>query len=102
VVTRYIVREFETHPEKLESAVRKWLTYIALLIAAGVVVGDLITFLTLFLRGELTARFVAKVVTVLLIAGGVFWYYLGSLRRAEPVAVRVDAVDAAPSETTHS
>jgi hypothetical protein len=85
-VTRYIVREWESHPEKRESAVRKWLTYIALLIAAGVVVGDLITFLTFFLRGELTARFVAKVATVLVIAAGVFWYYFGSLRKAESVA----------------
>lgn len=78
---RYITREVDIHPEKLESPVRKWLTYIALLIAAGIVVGDLITFLTYFLRGELTARFVAKVVTTLVIAGGVFWYYMGSLAR---------------------
>jgi threonine/homoserine/homoserine lactone efflux protein len=62
--------------------VRKWLTYIALLIAAGVVVGDLITFLTFFLRGELTARFVAKVTVVLVIAGGVYWYYVGSLQKS--------------------
>jgi hypothetical protein len=81
LVMRYIVRELEIHPEKLESAVRKWLTYIALLIAAGVVVGDLITFLTFFLRGELTARFVAKVAAVLVIASGVFWYYIGSLQK---------------------
>jgi hypothetical protein len=78
---RYITRQLDTHPEKLESAVRKWLTYIALLIAAGIVVGDLITFLTYFLRGELTARFVAKVLTALVIAGGVFWYYTGSLAK---------------------
>jgi Domain of unknown function (DUF5671) len=81
-VMRYIIRELEGHPGKLESPVRKWLTYIALLIAACVVVGDLITFLTYFLRGELTARFVAKVAVVLVIASGVFWYYLGSLQRA--------------------
>jgi Domain of unknown function (DUF5671) len=80
-VMRYIVRELEVHPEKLDSPVRKWLTYIALLLAAGVVIGDLITFLNYFLRGELTARFVAKVAVVLVIAGGVFWYYLGSLQK---------------------
>src|SRR5690348_13575977 len=74
-VTRSILVESRLHPEKLESSIRKWLTYIALLIAAGVVIGDLITFLTYFLRGELTARFVGKVATVLFIAGGVFWYY---------------------------
>jgi hypothetical protein len=36
---RSILREVRLHSEKLESPVRKWLTYIALLIAAGVVVG---------------------------------------------------------------
>ena len=82
LVMAYIVRTVESHPEKRDSAVRKWLTYIALLIAAGIVVGDLITFLTYFLRGELTARFVSKVATVLVIAGGVFWYYIGSLQSA--------------------
>ena|SRR5271168_4361881 len=83
LVMRYILREVKGHPEKLESPVRKWLTYIALLIAAGVVVGDLITFLTFFLRGELTARFVAKVAVVLVIAAGVFWYYMGSLQKIQ-------------------
>ena len=85
LVMRYIVREVEAHPEKRESPVRKWLTYLALLIAAGVVLGDLITFLTYFLRGELTARFVAKVVTVLVISGGIFWYYFGSLQKRPPI-----------------
>jgi hypothetical protein len=84
-VTRAILRELQLHPEKLESSVRKWLTYIALLIAAGIVIGDLITFLTYFLRGELTARFVAKVATILLISGGVFWYYFGSLRKTDSI-----------------
>jgi hypothetical protein len=80
-VMRYIIRESESNPGKLESPVRKWLTYIALLIAACVVVSDLITFLTYFLRGELTAQFVSKVGVVLVIAGGVFWYYMGALQR---------------------
>ena len=71
----------ETRPEKLESGIRKWLTYIALLIAAGTVIGDLITFLTFFLQGELTTRFVLKVLTVVAIAGSIFWYYLGSLKK---------------------
>lgn len=82
---RYITRELKIHPEKLESSVRKWLTYIALLIAAGTVVFDLIAFLTYFLRGELTARFVARIITALVIAGGIFWYYLGSLAKHAPV-----------------
>jgi hypothetical protein len=73
---RLLVRGARRHSEKLESGVRKWLTYIALLIAASAVIGDLVTFLSYFLRGDLTPHFVLKVLTVLIIAGGVFWYYL--------------------------
>jgi hypothetical protein len=92
-VTRSVLVESRQHPEKLESSIRKWLTYIALLIAAGVVIGDLIAFLTFFLRGELTARFVGKVATVLFIAGGVFWYYFGSVRGIEASAApRINSV----------
>lgn len=87
---RYILREVRLHPDKLDSAVRKWLTYIALLIAAGVVVGDLISFLTYFLRGELTSRFVAKVIVVLAISGGIFWYYFGSLQGKARVGGKQD------------
>jgi hypothetical protein len=79
-VMRVILSETRHAPEKLESNVRKWLTYIALLIAAGVLIGDVVTFLAFYLRGELTSRFVAKVAVTLLLSGGVFWYYLGSLR----------------------
>ena len=81
-VMRAILSETRQAPEKLDSSVRKWLTYIALLIAAGVMIGDVVTFLASYLRGELTSRFIAKVAVTLLISGGVFWYYLGSLRDA--------------------
>jgi hypothetical protein len=87
LVSRFIARQVKKNPERLESGIRKWLTYIALFIAAGIVIGDLIVFLTSFLRGELTTRFVLKDLTVLFVAGGIFWYYLVSLRggeRAEP------------------
>jgi uncharacterized membrane protein len=80
-VMRFILREVEKNPEKVESGVRKWLTYIALLVTAGIVIGDLITFLSYFLRGELTARFVLKALMVIAIAGSIFWYYLGFLKR---------------------
>ncbi len=80
-VMRLITRDIRLDPEKLESAVRKWLTYIALLVAAGVMIGDLVTVLEFFLRGELTSRFLAKAVTVIVISGAVLWYYLGELKR---------------------
>src|SRR6266566_75951 len=69
-----------SRPERLESGVRKWLTYLSLLGTAGAMICDLICFLDYFLTGELTVRFVLKAATVMLIAGAVFAYYLGSLR----------------------
>ncbi len=77
---RSITQATNANPERLQSPVRKWLTYIALLFAAGFLIGDAITFLEYLLRGELSSRFLAKVVTVLFLAGGIFGYYLHSVR----------------------
>ena len=78
---RLIMRDVTADAAKLESPVRKWLTYLALLVAASVVIGDLITALSYTLRGDLTLRFVLKVLVVLVIAGGVFGFYLASMMK---------------------
>ncbi len=79
LVMRIILREAQDRPERIQSGVRKWLTYIALLLTAGAMICDLIWFLGYFLTGELTSRFVLKAATVMLICGAIFVYYLGSL-----------------------
>lgn len=76
-------RAMARDPEKRSSKVRKWLTYITLFIAAGVIIGDLITLVTNVLAGELTLRFILKCVTVFVIAGTIFGYYLWDLRQEE-------------------
>jgi hypothetical protein len=48
--------------------------------------GDLIAALALLLRGELTSRFVARSLVVLLLSGGVFSYYFGGLRKTDTAA----------------
>lgn len=83
LVMRAILREAARSPERLRSGVRKWLTYIALLVTAGALIGDLICFLGYFLLGELTLRFVLKAAVVMLICGAIFAYYLVSLRWEE-------------------
>lgn len=70
-------------PGKRLSAVRRWLTYLTLFIAACVLVGDLITLVHAFLSGELTLRFALKVGVVAMIAGGIFGWYLWDLRQEE-------------------
>ncbi len=88
LLSRVVVRDVRSHPEKLNSPVRKWLTYMALVIAAGVFIGDLITVLTYFLQGEITARFLSKAFVVLVLSGGVFFYYFGGLKESDSSAAR--------------
>lgn len=78
---RHLNRELARDREKHFSGVRKWLTYLTLWVAALIAIGALITFLTAFLRGELTLRFVLKVFVVLAIDGGVLAYYSHWIRR---------------------
>ncbi|MFQ4139813.1 DUF5671 domain-containing protein [Nodosilinea sp. PGN35] len=78
---RQINRDLATHREKHFSGVRKWLTYLTLLVAALIAIGAVIAFLTSFLRGELTPRFLLKVLVVLVLDGGVLWYYFDWIRR---------------------
>jgi hypothetical protein len=88
LISWLIARELSANPDRQESGVRKWLTYLALVAAAGVFMGDLIAALTYLLRGELTSRFVAKCFVVLALSGGVFFYYFSGLRKSEEAAAR--------------
>jgi hypothetical protein len=76
-------RDIQRDPVKRASNVRRWLTYLTLFIAATTLIGDVTTLVYNLLGGELTTRFVIKVVTVALIAGTGFTYYLRDLRRDE-------------------
>ena len=82
-MTRFVGREIVRDPGKRRSKVRRWLTYITLFVAACVLIGDVTTLVYNALGGELTIRFVLKVVTVAVIAGGIFGYYLQDLRADE-------------------
>lgn len=69
------------HPEKRELWIRRWLVYLTLFIAGGTMAGDLIALLTHFLGGELTMRFLLKVLVVFLLTGSIFAYFMYDLRR---------------------
>lgn len=79
LVTRVLMRESAANPDRLQSGVRKWLTYLALLLTAGTVLCDLIGLTGYFLLGELSIRYVLKSLIVLLICGGIFVFYMNSL-----------------------
>jgi hypothetical protein len=76
-------RDYGVSPEKAEYRVRKWLLSLTLFAAGIAIIVDLITLLYNFLSGELTPRFLLKVLVVLLTAGTIFGYYLWDFRRKE-------------------
>jgi len=82
-VSWLVYRAMKQDPEKRSSKIRKWLTYITLFIAASVIIGDLISLVFNLLGGELTLRFVLKVLIIGGIAGMIFGYYLWNLRKEE-------------------
>ncbi len=82
-VSWVLYKASQRDPDKRSSKIRKWLTYITLFIAAGVIIGDSITLVYNLLGGELTLRFTLKVLTIGAIAGTIFGYYLWDLRKEE-------------------
>src|SRR5215471_13403101 len=81
--SRITGRAVAADPEKRNSGVRRWLTYLTLFNAACVLIGDFIVVLSGLLKGELTARFVSKAAIVAAIGGWMFAHYMGGLRRDE-------------------
>ena len=79
-VARLTDRETVLDPSKRASKVRRWLTYLTLFVAGSVLFGDVATLVYSVLGGDLTVRFVLKVLTIGVIAGAVFGYYLRDLR----------------------
>src|SRR3989338_1734381 len=71
----YLERKAKQSPEIRTSRVRKWLTYFTLFSAAAVIIGDLIALFNQLFNGELSVRFGLKFITILVIAGLIFWYY---------------------------
>src|SRR3989344_6014113 len=83
-VSWYLNKIYAKEAVVRESKIRKWLIYFTLFIAALVVVGDLVTVINNLLGGETTLKFILKALSVLLVAGFVFGYYLDDVRRDTP------------------
>jgi hypothetical protein len=80
-ITWYLRKDAIANSEKREIRVRKWLLNLTLFLAAVTIIVDLVTLVNQFLEGDITTRFVLKVLVVLLVAGAVFAYYFWDLRR---------------------
>jgi len=79
-ITRILNKEMSMHIEKASSGIRRWLTYLTLFVAAATLMGDLITLVFFLLNGELTLRFILKVLVVFYVAGAGFWYFYRGMK----------------------
>lgn len=82
-MAHFLGRETAKTPIQRFSPVRRWLTYLTLFVSAATLVADLTTLVYNLLGGELTLRFLLKILIVALIASAVFGYYLRELRQTE-------------------
>jgi hypothetical protein len=80
---RSINKAISADPSKRGSRPRKWLVYLTLWVAVLVLTGDLSVLIYNVLGGELAIRFVLKVATVAVIAGGTFTYFSLDIRKDE-------------------
>ncbi len=80
ILMRLIRRSIAADPSRNDIWVRRWALFLTLFLAGATIVVDLIVLLNTFLQGEeLTAGFLLKVLTVLLVAGLGFMHFLADL-----------------------
>jgi len=67
----------------VDDIIRKWMVYLILFLAGIVIVVDLVTLVRYFVSGEITARFIWKVLGVAVTGLWIGGYYLNVLRGAQ-------------------
>jgi hypothetical protein len=72
----FIKKLIKQTPELKDFRVRRWLMYFTIFAAAVIIIVTLIVVLNNFFNGEITIRFLLKILSVLIIAASVLWYYL--------------------------
>ena len=71
---------YSVEPERRNTGVRKWLTYLTLFLAGLSIAGDLVTVIYYFIDGQdITTGFILKVLSVLVVALTIFFYYISDV-----------------------
>jgi hypothetical protein len=68
-------------PALRASTVRRWFVYLTLFAAAVTIAGCVVILVYVFLSGELSSRFLLKILTDAIVAGGIFVYFLQDVRQ---------------------
>ncbi|MCA9363464.1 hypothetical protein KC851_04040 [Candidatus Kaiserbacteria bacterium] len=75
-LTRIVNRNRRRSSEHNYLGLTKWLIYLSLLVAGAVLLGDLVAVVMAYLDGDITTRFLLKALSLLIIVGSAFTYYL--------------------------
>ncbi len=71
ILMRRLTAAVATDPERRQSLVRRWLTYLTLVVGAGIILGDIIALLASLLTGDPTVNFFLKVAAVVVVVATV-------------------------------
>jgi hypothetical protein len=85
LVWGFLLREVRLFPEKAKSGVRRWLSFLSLFVGAVTILTDVIVVVYYLVEGDLTVRFLLKVLALLGITAGLF-VYLALVLRSEAEA----------------
>ena len=75
-----LLREVRSAPEMAKGAIRRWLSFLSLFVAAVTILGDVITAVYYLVEGDLTVRFLLKVVALLAVTVVLFIYLALTLK----------------------
>src|SRR3989344_4026564 len=75
-----IRRDASRDVTRLEIWIRRWALVLTLFIAGATIAGDLITLIMYFFNGDVTLRFLLKVLIVLLVALAGFMHFFADMR----------------------
>lgn len=81
ITTKFLSKTYDLTPEKRNLRIRKWLVYLTLFLTAITIISDLVALVYNLLGGDITSRFILKVVTVLFVAGSIFFFYYQDLKK---------------------
>ncbi len=79
VLAYFWKKESHKNLGSMDTIIKKWLIYIVLFLTAIVIVVDLVTLVKYFVAGEISTRFIIKVLVVLGVAKITGFYYLNEL-----------------------
>lgn len=69
VLAYFWTRAFSKGLSRGDGIIKKWMLFLVVFLASIVVIADLVTLVQYFVSGEITTRFILKVVTALVVAG---------------------------------